>query len=429
MVSPLMAIESQGTGRRCDALRRKEMQLDSGHEGTGRPLEGVTVIDLGQIYNGPYATFLMAMAGARVIKIEPVGGEKMRRRGSVGGAMLPFAMLNSNKEFVTLNLKTAEGVELLKKMAAKADVLLENFAPGAMDRLGLSYEALHEINPGLVYASGTGYGSFGPSRDMLAMDLTIQAMSGVMASTGFPDRAPVKAGPALCDFFGGVHLYGAVMTALYKKAVCGKGSHVEVSMLESVYPSLSSTLGLYHGSGNQNPPRTGNRHGGMAEAPYNVYGCSDGHIALLCVSERHWENLLQAMGREDLLEADRFKDLQSRVDNIDELDALINDWTARFAKDDLITLLIEKRIPCAPVREIDEVVNDPHMHARGTLKRIDHPELGNIVLPTGPMMFSDAKRVDLIPSKTVGEDNRKIFGTWLGIEDEELTALSKAGVF
>lgn len=405
------------------------MQLDSGHDGTGRPLEGVTVIDLGQIYNGPYATFLMAMAGARVIKIEPVGGEKMRRRGTVGGAMLPFAMLNSNKEFVTLNLKAPEGAELLKKMVAKADVLLENFAPGAMDRLGLGYDVLHEINPALVYASGTGYGSFGPSCDMLAMDLTIQAMSGVMASTGFPDRAPVKAGPALCDFFGGVHLYGAVMTALYKKAVSGKGSHVEVSMLESVYPSLSSTLGLYHGSGNQNPPRTGNRHGGMAESPYNVYGCSDGHIALLCVSERHWENLLQAMGREDLLEADRFKDLQSRVDNIDELDALISDWTAQFAKNDLVALLIEKRIPCAPVREIDEVVNDPHMHARGTLKRIDHPELGNIVLPTGPMMFSDAERVDLIPSKAVGEDNHKVFGAWLGIEDDELTAMSRNGVF
>ncbi|GGB27106.1 CaiB/BaiF CoA transferase family protein [Allosediminivita pacifica] len=393
-----------------------------------RPLEGVTVIDLGQIYNGPYATFLMAMAGARVIKVEPVGGEKMRRRGTVGGAMLPFAMLNSNKEFITLNLKSAEGVELLKKMVQKADILLENFAPGAMDRLGLGYDVLKEVNPGLVYASGTGYGSSGPNRDMLAMDLTIQAMSGVMASTGFPDRPPVKAGPALCDFFGGIHLYGAVMTALYNKAVTGKGMHVEVSMLESVYPSLSSTLGLYYGSG-ENPPRTGNRHGGMAEAPYNVYPCSDGHVALLCVSERHWESLLSAMHREDLIGVDRFSDLQHRVDNIDELDALIGGWTSGFTKAALVEVLTARRIPCAPVREIDEVVNDPHMHARGTLKRLEHPELGEVVLPAGPMFFGDSARAELIPSKAVGADNRHVFGDWLGLDEEELAALSRGGAF
>lgn len=401
-----------------------------GAEGmSGRPLEGVTVIDLGQIYNGPYATFLMAMAGARVIKIEPPGGEKMRRRGAVGGAMLPFAMLNSNKEFVTLNLKSPEGVALLKQMVAKADVLLENFAPGAMERLGLGYDVVSGINPGIIYASGTGYGSFGPSKDMLAMDLTIQAMSGVMASTGFADRPPVKAGPALCDFFGGIHLYGAVVTALYKKAMTGQGTRVEVSMLESVYPSLSSTLGLYYGSGNENPPRTGNRHGGMAEAPYNVYGCTDGWVAMLCVSERHWEALLNLMGRQDLLGAAKFKDLQSRVDNIDELDAMIEAWTRQFDKQTLVDSLIKARIPCAPVREIDEVVNDPHMHARGTLKRIDHPELGEVVLPTGPMLFSGATRPDLRPSKAVGADNAAVFGRWLGVGDDELAALEKSGAF
>lgn len=396
---------------------------------SGRPLEGVTVIDLGQIYNGPYATFLMAMAGARVIKVEPPGGEKMRRRGAVGGAMLPFAMLNSNKEFVTLNLKSPEGVALLKQMVAKADVLLENFAPGAMERLGLGYDVVSAINPGIVYASGTGYGSFGPSKDMLAMDLTIQAMSGVMASTGFADRPPVKAGPALCDFFGGIHLYGAVVTALYKKARTGEGTRVEVSMLESVYPSLSSTLGLYYGSGNENPPRTGNRHGGMAEAPYNVYGCTDGWVAMLCVSERHWEALLNLMGRQDLLGAAKFKDLQSRVDNIDELDAMIEAWTRQFDKQTLVDSLIKARIPCAPVREIDEVVNDPHMHARGTLKRIDHPELGEVVLPTGPMLFSGATRPDLSPSKAVGADNTAVFGGWLGVGDDDLAALEKSGAF
>ncbi|RJG04512.1 CoA transferase [Noviherbaspirillum sedimenti] len=393
-----------------------------------RPLDGVTVIDLGQIYNGPYATFLMAMAGARVIKIEPLGGEKMRRRGAVGGAMLPFAMLNSNKEFVTLNLKAKEGVDLLKKMVEKADILLENFAPGTTDRLGVGYKELSAINPKLIYASGTGYGSYGPNRDMLAMDLTIQAMSGVMASTGFPDLPPVKAGPALCDFFGGIHLYGAVMTALFGRERTGRGSQVEVSMLESVYPSLSSTLGLYYGSKGQNPPRTGNRHGGMAEAPYNVYTCRDGWVALLCVSEKHWESLLETMGRMDMLNDPKFVDLQARVDNINELDSIINGWTSQFTKDDLVRLLTAKRIPCAPVREIDEVVNDPHMHARGTLQRIDHPELGNVVLPTGPMIFPGTEQTTLTPSKMPGDDNELVYSAWLGVSPEELGTLKDMGV-
>jgi len=392
-----------------------------------RPLDGITVIDLGQIYNGPYATFLMAMAGAKVIKIEPPGGEKMRRRGSVGGAMLPFAMLNSNKEFITLNLKSPEGLELLHRMVAKADIVLENFAPGTMDRLGAGYEALRTINPQIIYAAGTGYGSFGPNHNMLAMDLTVQAMSGVMASTGFPDSPPVKAGPALCDFFGGIHLYGAVMTALVRRERTGQGSLVEVSMLESVYPSLSSTLGLYYGSGGQNPPRTGNRHSGLAEAPYNVYACKDGWVALLCVSDQHWEGLVDAMGRRDMFDDPKFHDLQSRVDNIDELDGIIEGWTRDHTKDEMIGILTARRIPFAPVREIDEVVNDPHMHARGTLKRIDHPELGNVVLPTGPMIFPGSEELDLVPSKHLGADNASVYGDWLGVGPEELSTLMERG--
>jgi crotonobetainyl-CoA:carnitine CoA-transferase CaiB-like acyl-CoA transferase len=154
------------------------------------PLSGVTAIDLGQVYNGPYCTFLMAMAGADVIKIEPLTGENLRRRAEVGGAALPFAMLNSNKRFVSLNLKAPEGKELLREMVKRGDVLIENFSPGAMARLGLGYDALREINPRLVYASGSGYGLSGPMKNYPAMDITVQAMSGVMSINGFPDRPP-----------------------------------------------------------------------------------------------------------------------------------------------------------------------------------------------------------------------------------------------
>src|ERR1700722_4906949 len=215
------------------------------------PLAGVTVVDLSQIYNGPYATFLLAMGGAHVIKVEPLDGEHLRRRSAVGGAALPFAMLNANKHPVTLNLKSADGRELLLQMVRRADVLVENFAPGVMDRLGLGWPQLQAANRRLIYASSSGFGSSGPSRDFPAMDLTVQAMSGVMSVTGFADRPPVKAGPALCDFFAGIHLYGAITTALYEREKTQTGRHVEVAMQEAVYASLASNLGLYFSSTSQ----------------------------------------------------------------------------------------------------------------------------------------------------------------------------------
>jgi crotonobetainyl-CoA:carnitine CoA-transferase CaiB-like acyl-CoA transferase len=253
------------------------------------PLDGLTVVDLGQIYNGPYCSFMLAMAGARVIKIEAKGGEHLRKRSVVGGAALPFAMLNSNKTFATLNLKSERGRELLRAMVARADVVVENFAPGAMDRLGLGYEALSQVNPRLVYGAGSGYGRSGPNRHYPAMDLTVQAMAGIMSVTGFPDRPPVKAGPALCDFFGGTHLYAGIMTALFERERTGRGRLVEVAMQEAVYASLASNLGLHYGSGGAAPERTGNRHGGLAESPYNVYPTQDGHIAIICVGETRAE--------------------------------------------------------------------------------------------------------------------------------------------
>ena len=260
-----------------------------------------------QIYNGPYATFLMAQAGADVIKVEPKGGEHLRRRGVVGGASLPFAMLNANKRSVSLDLKNPQGRDLLIEMVKRADVLVENFAPGVTERLGLGVEAMHKINPRLVYAQSSGYGQEGLYRDYPAMDLTVQAMSGIMDITGFPEREPVKAGPALCDFFAGVHLYGGIVTALLDRERTGRGRTVEVAMLDAVYASLASTLGMSFGQGWQEAGRTGNRHGGLAESPYNVYPTSDGYMAIICVGEQHWKNLLDAMGRKDLLDDPRFQ--------------------------------------------------------------------------------------------------------------------------
>lgn len=391
------------------------------------PFAGVTVVDLGQIYNAPYATLLLALNGAEVIKVEPLTGENLRGRGRVAGAGAPFAMLNSNKKDVTLNLKDPEGVALLEKMVAKADVFVENFRPGVTDKLGIGPASLRAINPKLIYASGSGYGSTGPYRDFPAMDITIQAMSGIMSVTGFPDREPVKAGPAISDFMGGIHLYGAIVSALYRRERTGEGTTVEAAMLDSVYPSLMSSLGLYFGSTGDIPTRTGNRHSGMAEAPYNVYPTTDGHIALICVSDAHWRGLTQVMGRAELGDDPLYASRVLRVQRIDEVDRIVGEWTVTLSKAEVVDLLNKAGVPSAPVRELGEVVNDPHLRQRGMLSEMDHPELGPLVVPHSPIRVGD-HYAELVPSATLGQHNDEIYGGWLGLDAEELAGLLGRGV-
>ena len=393
------------------------------------PLAGITVIDLGQVYQGPYATLLMAKAGAEIIKIEPPAGEPLRLRTALGrGASLPFAMLNSNKRAVTLNLKSERGRALLIEMVKRGDVLLENFAPGVLDRLGVGWSVLKEINPRLVYASGSGFGLSGPDRDSLAMDLTVQAVSGIMSITGFPDGPPVKAGAAFVDFLSGIHLYAGVMTALVERAITGQGRLVEVAMEETVYPTLASNLGFLYNSDGQVPPRTGNRHGGLAIAPYNVYPAKNGYVAIICVVETHWQNLLVAMGREDLQGDPRFADNAARVGNLAATDAAVQRWTEGLGKDEIFARTKQHRVPSAPVRDLLEVMNDRHMHERGMLERIDHPELGDIVVPTSPLRFHGADRVATTPSPRIGQHNDEVYGGWLGLSADEIARLRREGV-
>lgn len=376
-----------------------------------QPLAGVTVVDLSQIYNGPYATFLMAVAGARVIKIEPPGGEPLRRRGVVGGAALPFAMLNGCKDCLVLDLKQPSGKEALKALVSNADVVVENYAPGTMERLGLGADTLQALNPRLIYASSSGFGRDGPYQAYPAMDLTVQAMSGVMETTGFADRPPVKAGPALCDFFAGVHLYGAIATALFERERTGVARRVEVAMQDAVYASLSSSLGMHWGNAGKPdapPPRTGNRHGGLAESPYNVYPTNDGYIAIICVGDAHWSNLVRAMGRTDLLHEDRFSTLKKRVAAMDEVDALVSAWTSTRSKAEAFATLMASKVPCAPVRNLDEVTNDTNMHARGALQWLDHPTLGRIVVQHSPMRYAGSARLALRPSGELGADTAAV---------------------
>ena len=400
----------------------------SGSTGRPYPLSGITVIDLSHVYNGPYATFLMAMAGADVIKVEPVGGEHLRSRGDMGGAALPFAMLNSNKKSVTLNLKTEKGRNLLREMAARADILVENFAPGVTDRLGIGPADLHKINPRLIYGSSSGYGKSGPYRDYPAMDLVMQAMSGVINSTGYPDQPPVKSGAAICDFMAGIHLYAAIMTALYERERTGKGRVVEVSMQDATYASLASNLGMVHARGAAAPARTGNRHGGLGISPYNVYPTTDGYVVLNAPGDHHFRSILDVMSRSDLKQDPRFLTRSTRVANFAAVDELIESWTKTLTKNEVAGRMLAAKVPCAPVRDLLEVMQDENMHARGSLQWIDHPDLGRVVLPHSPLVFEGMERRPIEPSLPLGESNDAVFGEWLGHPEGELAVYKAEGV-
>jgi len=391
------------------------------------PLEGVVVIDLGQVYQGPYAGFLMAQAGATVIKVEPPTGEPVRHRARISkGNAVPFAMLNANKRNISLNLKSPEGVTVLKELAAKADVLIENYAPGVLDRLGAGYSVLSAINPRLVYGSATGYGLSGPDRDNLAMDLTVQAVSGIMSVTGFADGPPVKAGPAITDFISGVHLYAGILTALYDREKSGRGRLVEIAMVEAVYPAMASNLADVFNR-KAAAPRTGNRHGGLAEAPYNVYPASDGFVAIISVNESHWIGLARAMGRPELAEDPRLRTVLDRLKHIDLTDQIVSEWSSRLTRNEIVEICRAHRVPCASVRDLLEVTEDRHLHARGMLRQIEHPEYGDILVHRSPLVLHEAATPEYIPSARLGQHNSEILSEYLGLSTGEIDALRRSG--
>jgi crotonobetainyl-CoA:carnitine CoA-transferase CaiB-like acyl-CoA transferase len=391
-----------------------------------QPLRGLKVLDLGRYYQAPYAAFLMAMAGADVVKVEPVQGEPLRRPLAAGAkASYAQALLNSNKRAITLNLKHPRGCELLARLAARVDVLIENFAPGVMDRLGIGYSTLQAQNPRLVYASGTGFGLTGPDRDHLALDHVIQAYSGVTAVTGPSDGPPVKAGATIADFLGGTHLYGGIMTALYERERTGRGRLVEVALQEALYPSLTSNLATLHYKGRE-AVRTGNRHGVIA--PYNLYKARDGWVAILCTTDDHWQRLLRAMNRPELGQDPRFATNKARMTNLDDTDAEVERWTSTRTRQQVFEAASEHAVPAAPVRELDEVMQDAHMHERGALCWIDHPDLGRIVAMRSAIRYRGAALPAIAASAGLGQHNREIYGDWLNLDEAELADLRRDGV-
>ncbi len=389
-----------------------------------KPLAGIKVLDLTQIYQGPYAAFLFAMAGAEVIKVEPISGERLR---GAGGAKTPlsFAMLNSNKKSITLNLRDEEGKKLLRSLVKGADVLLENYAPGVMDRLGVGWEELKQINPRLVYGSGTGYGLSGPDMNLLAMDHTIQAASGLMSATGDSDSPPSRSGGAPSDIMGGIHMYAGVLAALQGRTATGHGTRVEVSMLEAMYFTLASEFSILHETG-KTPPRNSARSPSNV-CPYGRYPCKDGWIVIICVAEAHWHSVLEVVDRSEQKNNPDFRNSMSRKKREHLVDAMINAWTVERTRDEAYEALRASRVPVAPIKTLDEVRTDPHLHERGMLQYKTHDLMGEVILPTSPIRFSDYDSPELEFFPEVGADNEEVYGA-LNLSVEEIASLKSSGV-
>ena len=390
-----------------------------------QPLSGITVLDFGQVYNGPYCGFLMAQSGARVIKVESLEGETLRSRGR-SAASYPFANLNTNKECITLNIKTAEARDLIKRIVKNVDVLIQNFAPGTMEKFGLGAKELRTLNPALIYAMGTGYGSKdGPYKDYLGMDITLQAISGSMSVTGEEGGPPLKTPAAYVDFLAGTHLYSGIVTALFARNQSAKGATVDISMQDTVFPTLSTAIGAYYVEGKQ-LPRAGSRHPSKALAPYNVYEAADGHIAMICIREGHWRKLCDAMGKPELIDHPKFVTNKLRSQNIDEVDELVNSWTRNLSRQQITEVTQKHGVICAPVQTLPETLDDQHMLARESLIKRPNADFGEISQFQTPIRFQDIEPPALTDVQSLGESTDAILKEFAGVSDDDLATLKAA---
>ena len=391
------------------------------------PLDGVRVLDLTRALAGPYCSLMLGDMGAEVVKVElPGSGDETRGWGPpfIAGESSYFLSISRNKKSVTLDLKRDEGREILHKLAARSDVLVENFRPGAMARLGLSYEQAARLNPALVYCSISGFGQTGPRAQQPAYDQILQDMGGAMSLTGPAQGPPTKFGIPIGDIAAGMFGAYAVVCALFARASSGKGQWIDTSMLGGQVALLTFQAGRYFATG-QAPGLAGNRHPSIA--PYETFGASDGYVNVACGNEGMWLRFCRALGLDDLLEDPRFKTNADRVTNREPLSQRIQQRFAELTVRDAVAMLEAVEVPTGPVSTLADVFADPQTEHLELRRRVQHPKLGEISVTGFPWHMSDTPPEVRVPPPLLGEHTHEVLRE-LGYSDEQLAHLRNEGV-
>jgi len=392
------------------------------------PLEGIRVVDLTRILAGPYCTQALADAGADVVKVEePEKGDDTRGWGPpfVEGESTYFLSVNRGKRGITLNLKDPLGRDLLWRLLDRADVLVENYRPGTLDRLGFAYDIVRAHRPGIVYVSISGYGAGGPWGGRPGYDAVVQGEGGLMSITGAPDGPPFKVGASLVDVLAGMTAFQGIALALLRRQSTGEGARVETSLLESLLPTLTYHAATWLLAGRV-PARLGNRHPSLA--PYETFEARDGHVIVGVGSEALWRSFCAALGRTELAADPRFDTNARRVANYDALHAVLAPVLRSRTIDDWMKTLADAGIPCGRVRTVAEALEDPQVAARGLLLDLDHPRAGRGRYVGSPLAISGADRGSRRPPPLLGQHTAEVLGEWLGLTPAEVGELRRGGV-
>ena len=392
------------------------------------PLAGVKVLDLTRVLAGPYCTMFLGDLGAEVVKIEEPGvGDDTRAWGPpfAGGESAYFLCINRNKKSVTLNLKSNQAVGLLRRLAESADVLVENFRPGTMERLGLGEKELRAVNPRLIYASLSGFGADGPMKDWPGYDLIVQAWGGLMSVTGMADGEPTKVGVAIIDIVAGLMLGKAILAALFARERTGVGQKLETSLLEAEVACLINA-GSNYLVGGVVPGRWGNAHPSIV--PYQSFKSRDSYLVIGVGSEGIWRRFCQAIGTPGLADDPRFARNPQRVEHRKELIDILAEIFLQRDTAAWMTLLIDAGVPCAPVQTIDQVLLSPQVVERKMVVEVPHPTAGSIRLTGLPVKFSGTPASIRLAPPLLGQHTAEVFGGWLNMDNSAIDDLKSKGV-
>jgi crotonobetainyl-CoA:carnitine CoA-transferase CaiB-like acyl-CoA transferase len=377
------------------------------------PLEGVKVLDLSRVLAGPYATMVLADLGADVVKVEhPERGDDTRQWGPpfAGGESAYFLSVNRNKRSIGVDLKEPENLEKVTRLAADADVMIENMRRGALEKFGLGYEALREANPGLVYCSITGFGP-GKDEERPGYDFLVQARAGIMGITGFPepDGEPTKVGVAIADIVCGLHAATAILAALHEREQTGEGARIEVPLFESTLSWLANRGQEYLVSG-EDKGRMGNAHPTIV--PYQTFDASDKQIAVAVGNDAQFKRLCEAIGREDLAQDERYATNPGRVANREELVEVLQGEFSRRTADEWVGKIRGAGIPCGPVNNLAEALEDEHLTSTDMLQEIEHPLAGVLKMLASPVLVDGERPPIRRPPPTLGEHTEEVEDGW-----------------